>query len=583
MSNKRPIKIKEIASQDSVFEIALSILLFIILLTNIKNIYTVWEIFDEACYLFNASIFSKVNWKETFAYCESYYGWGYSMFLVPLFWFCKNSLQLIRGAIVINYLFVVLCYYQLNRLLRKVSGVIHDKLISVISFVLCFFPYVYLNANKINCEVCVLAFFLLICNCVFELLLSQSWKQFITLGILTSLVYAVHARTIVILLVTWCFVGAFCVLKKTSGHRLLLGIAITVIMFVIVKHIKSYFLGFYNQKSLFETVETTNNLFSTSFFQDRINWFLSAIPLYLFGLVVKYVYLIVCSCGLITFGVLDCLNSIKRLVIKKNYTVMDLFFVFVLLVFGAMIVACILTGLGDDFRYLIYGRYFEYTAIPLIAIGIWGLSKGKFSKNTVLIVTVVNLLLIIASWRITDTYPSNSLRADTNRLAGITGITSLTSEYIAVLLLGVILTIIACSCISSSVKARATCLTMCILLLGVFVFSDSKGIKIINKANEVGERDWKVLDKYISDENEVFFVADESSEYWSFYTQLQVMIYDKEMFIISYDDIEEVESDHYIITMTSGDIFNELNGSNYILVDQGHHFALFEMRERGID
>ena len=101
-------------SKDRMLLFGLSVVLLIVYLSNLEHFYTVWEIYDEACYLFNASICSNtVKWQETFAYCNSYYGWGYSILLVPLFWFCKNCVQLIRGAIVVNTLLVVASYYQM--------------------------------------------------------------------------------------------------------------------------------------------------------------------------------------------------------------------------------------------------------------------------------------------------------------------------------------------------------------------------------------------------------------------------------------------------------------------------------------
>jgi hypothetical protein len=269
---------------------------------------------------------------------------------------------------------------------------------------------------------------------------------------------------------------------------------------------------------------------------------------------------------------------LKKLLTKKENKVNDLYNIYALFVFVAMLAACILTGLGEDFRYLIYGRYFEYSAIPIVAVGILGLRKGVHVKQRIFFVTVINTVLVFLSWLITKTYPSNSLSVDTNRLAGITGITTLTNEYVAVLLFGAIMIIVLGACISSTMSKRVISITVCIMLLITFGFSDIRGLKAINKAHVGGERDWKLLEKYTSNEDIIYFVADETSNYWSFYTRLQVMIFDKEMIIISYDELCKIDSDSYIVTMTSGEVYEEMQ-EEYALVDQGHSFALFEKSE----
>lgn len=563
-------------SRDRIFSISLSLFLFAIMVSNIKNIFTVWEIYDEACYLFNASLFGRVNWKDTFAYCQDYYGWGYSVLLIPLFWICSNGIQLIRGAIITNYLLVIVCYYQLNRMIRRLLNSENVYLSSVISFAFCLYPYVFSNANKVTCEVCVFALFLLLCNCIINLLESESLRWYIVLAVLSSYLYAVHARTIVVLLVTWFFVGLMCVINKRKYRSVFIGIFLTILFFFVVKEVKSYFLGFYNQKSLFESEGGTNNLFDQSFFRDRIIWFATSIPLYLLGGIVKYVYLIVCSCGLVTFGLYDSFKSLFVVLKKKEATTVDWFRVFVFLAFCAMICACVMSGLGGDFRYLIYGRYYEYTSIPMIIFGLVGVCRKVYSKRCVLVISVINISLIFLSWRITDYIPSNSLGVDTNRLAGITSITSLTSEYIAVLLWGTIITIFVGAYLSSAQNFKFTGTVVCTILMLTFMFSDHKGLDAINRANLSGKSDWRLLSQNISDEEQVYFIVDQTCDYWTFYTRLQVLLYKTDMNIIYYDDIEGLPQGACTITMTSGEAYLAIQDEDFTLIDVGHHFAVFE-------
>ena len=62
----------------------LGVLIFVLYGSNVKNIYTVWQIGDEAGYLMNAAFFSGHDWSGIYEVIP-YYGYGYSLLLIPFF------------------------------------------------------------------------------------------------------------------------------------------------------------------------------------------------------------------------------------------------------------------------------------------------------------------------------------------------------------------------------------------------------------------------------------------------------------------------------------------------------------------
>ena len=97
---------------------------------RIPYINGVWELVDEYGYLVNAAYMSGTEWEYM---TNSYYGYGYSILLIPLFWLCNTGIEIIRGAIWINVICVVALFFVQYLLLSKLvkdinknSETLHD-------------------------------------------------------------------------------------------------------------------------------------------------------------------------------------------------------------------------------------------------------------------------------------------------------------------------------------------------------------------------------------------------------------------------------------------------------------------------
>ena len=77
-----------------------SALIFLYYSRKIPYIYTVWELADEYGYLANAAYMSGRDWSFM---VDLYYGYGYSILLIPLFWIFDSGLSIIRGAVRSQY------------------------------------------------------------------------------------------------------------------------------------------------------------------------------------------------------------------------------------------------------------------------------------------------------------------------------------------------------------------------------------------------------------------------------------------------------------------------------------------------
>lgn len=119
---------------------------------NIAKINTVWELGDEASYLWNTAYFLQMNWDEVGA-AYPYSGYGYSLILIPVFLLCKSGVSLIRGACIVNIVCLFLMYILHISILRKVSKNSNSILLPMFAFISCCTPYLASNVYKVLAEV----------------------------------------------------------------------------------------------------------------------------------------------------------------------------------------------------------------------------------------------------------------------------------------------------------------------------------------------------------------------------------------------------------------------------------------------
>ena len=86
-------------------------------LEKIPQVYIVWELMDEFGYLADAAYLSGNKWPYV---TDFYYGYGYSLWLIPLFLVFDTGIEIIRGALAVNAVIVVLLFWVQYVLMSKV-------------------------------------------------------------------------------------------------------------------------------------------------------------------------------------------------------------------------------------------------------------------------------------------------------------------------------------------------------------------------------------------------------------------------------------------------------------------------------
>lgn len=216
---------------------------------NIPYINTVWELVDEYGYLVNAAYLSGKDWGY---FTNYYYGFGYSLWLVPLFWLASNAMQVIKGAVLINTMFIVFSFLVQNLLMRKLFPKWNQNMIVLVAFVSNFYPYLITSNMKVIAE-CLLTFMIWLCGLLlYQALVTEKWYYFILTGIALAYTFFVHTRAFVFLAAVFLLVAVMVFQKKIKWKNLVLFLAATVVFFILGYALKNRIIDVIYSNELFQ-------------------------------------------------------------------------------------------------------------------------------------------------------------------------------------------------------------------------------------------------------------------------------------------------------------------------------------------
>lgn len=562
--------------------IALSIILFVMLWRNVSNIHTIWEIPDEGGYLFNASLFSKNNWKNTFSNMNAYYGFGYSLILIPLFYICHTGEMLIQGCITVNIFCLLGIYFIQIHMMKELYNDVSKKIFPLISFAVCLYPYLVSNTLKVTCEVFLtLQFWIIILN-LYNALKYKEIIKFILLGCSTIYIYFIHTRAVVIsLVVCGLIIILFCggKIKKRNLFFFFISICITFVIFYIIKN---YIISILGTGYIIRNIETSkelNNVISLSFITDRIKWIFMKenIFLYVICAITKLFYLIVATGGFFGWGIIVSINEGRHLVKMQAYDNKRITKMFCFFAFAMMWAACCVSGVTKDYRYMIYGRYYEFCSMPIIIMGILYLLdnfrlKDLFLNNFILI--VMGIITKTASYYVA----SEEINVDTARISGISYAVK-NNEIYSEVVYWLILFTFACNCFYLiSQKKEWFKYIIIVFFMMMLLSNDQIVIDTILNVNEgyISDLD---ISNYIMEniENEKIYFVYEQFRYDTFYQRMQVFLKEYSLSMIFPKEIDELGNGVFLITYINSEKAQELKeNSEWKYIMGTRCYELFE-------
>lgn len=549
-------------------------------LSNVGNIYTLWEIPDEAGYLFNASLFSNYDWREAFSNSNEYYGFGYSMLLVPLFYFCETGLDLIRASIVVNIIGILFLYLIQIYLMSKIFFKCQYSVLALISGAVCLYPYLVCSSMKVICEVFLTLWVWVICFFLYKSFLTQKYRYFCLLGATTVYIYFIHIRSIAVIASVGLILLIGLYSKKNALKKVLCFFVPFVGCFLLLNIFKKEITAILGTGIIVDNTEANKNLITGNFLWDRIKWLFSPENLKIYALcaVGKIFYLISSTGGVILVGffeflrcVRDCLRQGIKEIKPHQMSVLFMGSCFLIM----FLLSCI-SGTGDTYASFIYGRYYEYTIGFLMFFGIYSLIYKNYKYKTAIVFLIISLGTGCVATELKNFNAIESYVIDTSRYSGFSYAISSTDNFISVFLFSALLVGILLAIYFMVKKSLVKTFIIPLVVIVWFLSVDKFCLKAINDTNAKCKTDIEMTEYIAKNEKEQIYFVYEPYKYNTYFERMQVFLKNKSMHIILPEDLKNVEDNSWIVTYINSEKANELKtegGAKYIM--DSAHYELF--------
>lgn len=545
---------------------------------HIRMINTVWELGDEYGYMANAAYMVNSNWSYLIT---AYFGYGYSVLLLPFFMLYNTGIELIQSAILVNTVCIVLMFWIETALLSRLCSNLNKKNIAIVSCVLCFFPYLITSSMKVICECFLSLMMWVVWLLLYKALTSSKKIYYILLGGSLAYLFFIHVRSVIIIGIIILFMVGLRFYKRIGMKQ----IACCTISFLIL-FIIGYCIKYYIISGVYTIAKTENtgiiehaNIINLKFITDRIRWLiLSDFKFYIYTIACKTFYLYVASIGFLPLGIYGTYCAVlQKWKVKKRLSDEEIVKLVIVVSFVGMMIAVFFSGAGDvdQYQFFYYGRYYEYIMMPLMAFGIDYCFDSKMKIKVIFESLLFFLILGIGSLALEKYLTNTDAIIDTGRMAAFTCAASNAIDYKNMLQYIICLIVFAMICCVSCCRKKHLWGLMLVPVVYMFMYNDYYIEKTIKQINESAVGDNHIVD-YLDenyDEKEIYFVNTEY-KHQGFYTRMQVLLGYRKLVILEVEHINEIPDGAYFVTYHNNP-YSEKFKKRYNQVIEGSAFELY--------
>lgn len=360
-------------------------------------VYAPMLVADELGYLGNARYLAGVAHLPDLR-GTAFYHFGYSTFLLPLFWLFADPVSIYRAAIFLNSILMSSLYFPLFYLLR-VPFRSSLGVAAVISFTTCLYPSFLLQSKLAWAENAFIPLFALLIALFGALLDNKKSPTLpLVLGFVVGVLYTVHPRALPVLVVAIAYISFLGLLKILPRCGVFTCIATTLLTFVATRLLNNHLieLGWGGQGGDPSIYYWVSKMLSVR------EWF---------GLLVsaaaQILYLIVATYGLFFLGLSYMIAEITKVSALGFRALLhdDKVHLLAFSIFSScgIFIASFLFMADAGFRgdHYFYGRYNEGFLAVFLAIALWSLHLAKESKSndrgyfsTTLVITALAIFVL---------------------------------------------------------------------------------------------------------------------------------------------------------------------------------------------
>lgn len=366
---------------------------------------------DEIGYLSNAAYLAGYDWAESISQIY-YYSEGYSLFLVPLFFFIKNPLIIYKICLLINSIFLATLGVTIFIVIKKIFNQLDKNISAMVAIVVAMYPSYIIHTKFALPEVLLVLMYTLIINNFLNIESNSSnrtWKLFIGQGILVGYLYSIHARTIVIMASCIMIMIILAVRKKITAKQFI-AFTIPLVMIACIHALL--------KKNLIQELWLNSNTVNSNNYSgqlDKLQKLFSQESNLVSNVVGQTYYLGVSTyfisyigIGYILKKIWNSIRNVKNNEISTCNNIYTLCFC-LLSTIGTIMISSIFFVLGGRGDTLVYGRYNETILSILLAIGLCCIISGKINLKNNEYVNYKVIAVILFSVSITSIFVQDKL------------------------------------------------------------------------------------------------------------------------------------------------------------------------------
>ncbi len=359
------------------YSIFVMLLLFCLGGYNLAKSYGFVLFPDEFGYWTYAAQIAGYDWSDIVS-LGSYYSYGYSLILFPIFMLCKNAVLAYRVALAVNFILLIAGFFIWKKLAGKLFCGKEENTLVFYTAIALLYPGWLFYARTTLAEIVLVTLYAAICLLLYDYLEHNRMSTLILLVLALVYIHFVHMRAVAVLIAGGLTLILYLLVKGKRLKQCLILLGVLLLIFGAGYWLKEWITG-----NIYATSEKTDTndyagqvgklayIFTKEGFENLI-----------VSVAGKVLYLGIASFGLAYWGIMFAGKQVWQAVrdwrAEKEITADKWFYLFVLLATaGATMVNAIYTVGPGRVDALTYGRYHEYVLPVLMILGLKGLENRK--------------------------------------------------------------------------------------------------------------------------------------------------------------------------------------------------------------
>lgn len=368
-----------------------AIVIFLCVVWNIRELNIIHVLNDEYGYWASAAFFSGKDWSAVTAN-SNYYSYGYGLLLSIIMRLFQRPEMMIKGAVVLNGIFLVIAYFLTSYCAKKLFPNIKAPWIWITSLVVTLYSNNIVQSQMSWPENLLYLLFWISITLIITLYEKATvWKS-VALALCDVYLYMVHQRSIAVVAACGILIIVMFLLRDIKLKHVLYFIGAFIILLLIHSFIKNLVIdALFQNSDIIATNDYSGQYGKIIDIFTTPDGFLRAVT----GLIGKLFYLGAATLGIAGLGfyytVRKCVADCRAKAEKKKLYFLIALFVLLSTVFALGINTIFMVN-GERLDCVIYGRYTEYIIGPLLMYGFLNLFTMRFYLRE-LIVTFTAVLV----------------------------------------------------------------------------------------------------------------------------------------------------------------------------------------------